>query len=74
VSEKIGKNFGKVKSITDTSLVVIAFVLSLILFKELKGIREGTIFAAVAIGYIVKFISPKLSFLDSKLAYSNSFR
>lgn len=74
VSEKIGKNFGKVKSITDTSLVVIAFVFSLILFKELKGIREGTIFAAVAIGYIVKFISPKLSFLDSKLAYSNSFR
>jgi len=74
VSEKTGKNFGKVKSITDTSLVVVALIFSLIIFKELRGIREGTIFAAVAIGYIVKFISPKLSFLDKKLAYSNSFR
>ncbi|MGB4589384.1 MAG: DUF6198 family protein [Clostridiaceae bacterium] len=74
VSQLSGKNFGKVKSIADTTLVVIGVACSLILFKELKGIREGTVFAAVFIGYIVKYISTKLSFLDKSLAYSNSFR
>lgn len=74
VSVKTGMNFGKIKSITDTTLVVLGFVISLVLFKELKGIREGTIFAAVFIGYIVKYISPKLSFLDRKPSISNGFR
>lgn len=74
VSEKTGVNFGQVKSIADTSLVVISFVFSIIFFKELIGIREGTIFAAVAIGYIIRFINLKLSFIDRKLAFSNSIR
>ena len=74
LSQLTGKSFGKLKSITDTTLVAIAFVFSLVFFKELIGIREGTLFAAVTIGYIVRFISTKLSFLDRKLIYSNSFR
>lgn len=74
ISERLGKNFGKVKSTADMTLVLVAVTFSMIFFKEIIGIREGTVFAAVAIGYIVKFISPKLSFLDNKLAYSNSFR
>lgn len=74
ISELKGKNFGKVKSTADMTLVCIALTFSLVFLKEIIGIREGTIFAAVAIGYMVKFISPKLSFLDKKLAYSNSFR
>ena len=74
VSEKTRIHFGKVKSIADTTLVLIAFVFSIIFFKELIGIREGTIFAALIIGYIIKFISFKLSFIDRKLAHSNGLK
>lgn len=74
VAQLTGKNFGKVKSTADTTLVVVAVIFSLMFFKKLIGIREGTIVAAVFIGYLVRYISPKLSFLDRKLAYYNSFR
>ena len=74
ISELLGQNFGKVKSSADITLVLIALIFSLVFFKRIIGIREGTIFSAAAIGYLVKFISPKLSFLDRKLAYSSSFR
>ena len=48
------KKFGNVKVAIDVTLVLIASVLSFIAFKNVDGIREGTVIAAVTIGFIVK--------------------
>ena len=49
-----GWRFGTVKQFFDWSLVVIAVVIGLLLVGELTGVREGTVFAAFAVGGLVK--------------------
>ena len=51
-----GLPFSRVKFFFDWTLVALAVITSLILMGELKGVREGTVFAAVAVGYMVKII------------------
>lgn len=46
--------FGTVKQCFDWSQVALAVLLSLILVGELVGVREGTVFAAFAVGGLVK--------------------
>ena len=46
--------YGTMKQIVDWSLVIIAAVVSLILLQRLEGVREGTVFAAFAVGAVVK--------------------
>lgn len=46
--------FGYMKVICDSSLVVIAVILSLVFLRELQGVREGTVAAAVFVGLIAK--------------------
>lgn len=58
VSDKSGKSFGDVKVIFDISCVVIAVILSLVLFKgQIVGTREGTIISAFCTGIVVKFFT-----------------
>lgn len=52
--QKFGIKFPNAKSGCDTAMVIIAGILSLIFFKELRGVREGTLIAAVFIGQIMK--------------------
>ncbi|MCM1114411.1 MAG: DUF6198 family protein [Clostridium sp.] len=61
------KNFGNTKVIFDASMCITAAVLSLIFFSKLKGVREGTIIAALIVGLITKFLTKILSFLPKKL-------
>jgi uncharacterized membrane protein YczE len=49
------RDFGVVKTVFDTILVFLAVVLSLLLFGELQGVREGTLLSAFLVGMIVKF-------------------
>ncbi|WP_448853111.1 YczE/YyaS/YitT family protein [Corynebacterium frankenforstense] len=51
-----GWNFGTVKQCFDWSLVILAVVLSLILNGHIVGVREGTVFAAFAVGAIVRVL------------------
>ena len=51
---KTHRDFGKTKVVFDTSLSIIAVVLSLIFFHKLDGVREGTVIAAVVTGLVVK--------------------
>lgn len=60
ISAVSGKNFGNIKVIFDVSLVVIAIALSFIFFKDLQGIREGTVISALLVGRIVKLINAKV--------------
>lgn len=48
------RDFGKIKAGFDSLNVIIAAVLSLILFGTLNGVGLGTIFAGIAVGYMVK--------------------
>ncbi len=65
ISEAIGKPFGNVKVVFDTSCVIVAVVLSLIFFDfKIVGTREGTLLAAFLTGWLVKCYT---SFLQKPL-------
>lgn len=55
ISEVTNMEFGKVKSLFDSSNVVIGALISLYMFASFKGIGLGTIFAGIVVGYIVRF-------------------
>lgn len=56
ISKVLKKDFPKVKPFVDTSMVIIAAVLSIIFLGYLAGVREGTIISALIIGPIVKIL------------------
>ncbi len=49
--------FGNMKVILDVSLVVISYILGLIFAGGIKGVREGTVAAALFVGLITKLIN-----------------
>lgn len=63
VSSTWKKEFGATKVAFDVSLAVIAGILSLLLAHRLDGIREGTIIAALLVGFIARLLGRKLAFL-----------
>ena len=58
------KEFGITKIWFDSILVLLGIVLSFLLLHQLKGIREGTIAAALLVGIIVRFYEKKITCLD----------
>ncbi len=64
ISKEYRKDFGKVKISFDILLVTLAALLSLWNFGELKGVREGTLAAAVFFGICVNFYKKKLCFFE----------
>lgn len=59
--------FGLTKICFDVSMFVIAVVLSFIFAGKLMGVREGTIIAALLVGYIARTLGKKLAFLPDKI-------
>lgn len=59
----IHSEFGFTKICFDVSVAVIAAALSVLLSGHLEGVREGTIVAAVFVGFIARSIGKHLSFL-----------
>lgn len=49
-----GREFGTIKICVDVSMCIIAIVISLILLRNVQGVREGTIIAALLVGFISK--------------------
>lgn len=61
ISDAIHKQFGNVKIAFDIICVVIAVLLSLLLFNfNIVGTREGTILSALLVGVVVKFFNKNL--------------
>lgn len=50
ISEETGKSFGTVKTLFDSTLVVLSIILGLVVTGQVTGIREGTIISALIIG------------------------
>ena len=60
-------NFGTTKICFDVSMSVIAAVLSFIFAGSLAGVREGTVIAALLVGFIARLIGKKLVFLKDMI-------
>ncbi len=67
VSSTWHTEFGSTKVAFDVSLAVIAAALSFLFARRLDGVREGTIIAALLVGFIARLFGRKLSFLSSLL-------
>ena len=52
---------GKTKISFDISLVLISVIISLYLFREIKGVREGTLVSAFLVGFFTGYIKPVIS-------------
>lgn len=59
--------FGITKVAFDITMTIVAGILSFCFVKRLYGVREGTIVAAVLVGFIARFIGRHLSFLNQVL-------
>lgn len=64
VSTTWNTNFGNTKVAFDVSLTVIAAILSFLFAKRLDGVREGTIIAALLVGFIARLFGKYLAFLN----------
>lgn len=67
ISQKTRKEFGTVKVCVDVSMCIVAIVISLLLFQSVKGIREGTIVAALLVGFISRQFNRFLGTSTQKL-------
>ena len=60
-------NFGTTKICFDVSMSVIAAVLSFVFAGRLASVREGTVIAALLVGFIARLIGKKLAFLKDMI-------
>lgn len=60
ISKVLKKEFSTVKPFVDSSMVIIATVLSVVFLGYLAGVREGTIISAIIIGPIVRLLKTHL--------------
>lgn len=60
-------NFGTTKIIFDSSMTVIAGVLSFVFSARLNGVREGTVIAALLVGFIARLFGKQLEFIKPHL-------
>lgn len=61
ISKEFHIDFGKVKIAFDSSQVAIAVVCSFLFMHGLKGVREGTIAAALLVGMIIRLYNSRLA-------------
>jgi uncharacterized membrane protein YczE/cytidylate kinase len=64
ISETFNVEFGKAKIGVDSSMVLGGVISSFALLHHLQGVREGTIVAALLVGYMAKLYGRRLSFVD----------
>ena len=60
ISKVLKKEFSTVKPFVDSSMVIIAAILSVVFLGYLAGVREGTIISAIIIGPIVRLLKTHL--------------
>ena len=71
ISKTFNTDFGKTKVAFDCSMSILAVVIAIILYHEIKGVREGTVVAAVLVGMIARFLKRKFGFIEGKLFNSS---
>lgn len=56
-----GTNFGKTKVGLDITLVSLSILCGLLLTHSVQGVREGTVLAALLVGTLSRFFTPRIS-------------
>ena len=69
VVKKTGRSMGTVKTFFDCSVVILSVIASLLYFRGLVGVREGTVISALLVGFVLKllqkaFQKPLLRFVE----------
>lgn len=69
VADRAHLSVGTAKTIFDCSVVLISVILSLLYFRKLVGVREGTVICALLVGFVFKllqkpFQKPLLRFVE----------
>jgi uncharacterized membrane protein YczE/cytidylate kinase len=69
ISQKSGLSLGSAKTVFDCSMVVISTAVSLLYFRRLMGVREGTVICALFVGFVMRQIQkpcqkPLLAFVQ----------
>lgn len=67
VTLRFQTDFGLTKVCFDASMAGSAAVISLLLFHQLRGVREGTIMAALAVGFIAKLFGMVLKSAEHRM-------
>ena len=65
-------NFGTTKIIFDSSMTIVAGVLSFVFVGSLNGVREGTIIAALLVGFIARLFGGHLEFIKAHIFPENT--
>lgn len=67
VSDVFSTDFSKTKIAFDSSMTVIAAIMSFIMFKHLDGVREGTIVAAILVGFVARLFKKYIGGIEKIL-------
>lgn len=65
IADTFKKDFGKVKIGLDSTLVVISLASTLLILGGLFGVREGTLAAALLVGFILQFYLKNFTFINA---------
>jgi uncharacterized membrane protein YczE/cytidylate kinase len=68
IAKSLKKEFGLIKILFDSLLVVVALISIFIFLDKLEGVREGTVASALLVGFLVQFYNKQLPFID-KIVY-----
>lgn len=64
VSDRFDTDFGITKVCSDTSMAIMAIIISILAMHKVEGVREGTVISALLVGFIVKLYKKVFSKLD----------
>ncbi len=67
LNQRFGIEFGKAKIAVDSSMVIAAVISSLVFLGHVQGVREGTIVAAILVGYFVRLYNKAFLSLQNRL-------
>lgn len=67
ISKRFKKEFSKIKPISDSTMVIIGTILSIYFLGQLVGVREGTIFSAIILGFIIQFYNKTIEYHVNKI-------
>ena len=67
VAQACHKDFGLMKIVIDAAMTLTAIVLSFLLARRLDGVREGTVIAALLVGFFVRRFQRLFRGLDRRL-------
>lgn len=71
ISNALKKDFGQVKIIFDSLLILISLITIFVFLDTYQGVREGTIASALLVGFLLQFYNKHFTFID-KIVYPDT--